>query len=59
MRGALHDRHVRLATGDDAMFTEAVRPLTGLRRDPGREFRDAQVAGRAVPLTAMRAPVGP
>jgi exo-rhamnogalacturonan lyase-like protein len=58
MRGALHDRHVRLATGEDAMFAEAVRPLTGLRRDPGRAFRDAQVAGQAVPLTAMQAPVG-
>jgi len=48
MRGALHDRHVRLAT-DGQMFAEGIRPLTGLRRDPGRAFREAQVAGRAVP----------
>ncbi|MES2337215.1 MAG: Tat pathway signal sequence domain protein [Pseudomonadota bacterium] len=59
MRGNLHDRHIRLATGDDTMFAEAVRPLTGLRRDPGQAFRDAQVAGRATPPVAeMRAPVG-
>ncbi|UYY79443.1 Tat pathway signal sequence domain protein [Sphingomonas sp. R1] len=58
MRGAAHDRHVRLATGADTMFAEAVRPLTGLRRDPGRAFRTAQVEGRAVPPVAqMRAPV--
>lgn len=58
MRGALHDRHVRLATGADTMFAEALRPLTGLRRDPGAAFRAAQVAGRAVPpLDQMRAPV--
>ena len=59
MRGALHDRHVRLATGEDTMFAEAVRPLTGLRRDPGKAFRDAQVAGRGVPpIAEMGAPVG-
>ncbi|HWU72425.1 MAG TPA: Tat pathway signal sequence domain protein, partial [Sphingomonas sp.] len=48
MRGELYDRHVRMAT-DGQMFVEAVRPLTGLRRDPGKAFRDAQIAGRAVP----------
>ncbi|WP_029623156.1 hypothetical protein [Sphingomonas elodea] len=58
MRGALHDRHIRVATGAETMFAEAVRPLTGLRRDPGAAFRAAQVAGKAVPpLTEMRAPV--
>ncbi len=58
MRGELHDRHVRLATADDAMFVEAVRPLTGLRRDPGKSVRDAQIAGRTVPMAEMRDPVG-
>lgn len=48
MRGALHDRHVRMAT-EDSLFAEAVRPLTGLRRDPGAEFRAAQIEGRATP----------
>ena len=59
MRGPSYDRHVRIATGEDTMFAEAVRPLTGLRRDPGAAFREAQVAGRAVPpLAEMRDPVG-
>jgi hypothetical protein len=58
MRGALHDRHIRFATATDTMFAEAVRPLTGLRRDPGAAFRTAQVAGQPVPpLDQMRAPV--
>ena len=55
MRGALHDRHVRIAT-DGQMFAEGVRPLTGLRRDPGRAFRAAQIAGRATPALAEMAP---
>jgi hypothetical protein len=50
MRGALHDRHVRLAT-ETGLFAEAVRPLTGLRRDPGKDFRQAQIEGRATPDT--------
>lgn len=58
MRGALHDRHVRFATAEDTLFAEAVRPLTGLRRDPGAAFRTAQIEGRAVPpIEQMRAPV--
>ena len=55
MTGALHDRHVRIAT-DRQMVVEAVRPLTGLRRDPGKAFRDAQIAGRAVPPLDRMAP---
>ena len=54
MRGPLHDRHVRIAA-DTQMFAEGVRPLTGLRRDPGRAFREAQVAGRPVPPIAQMA----
>ncbi len=46
MRDDLHNRHVRLAGWDHGLFAEAVRGLTGLRRDPGREFRQAQVNGR-------------
>lgn len=58
MTAAMHDRHVRIATSDTGLFAEAVRPLTGLRRDPGRAFREAQVAGRAVPpLSEMAANV--
>ncbi|MEO6359004.1 MAG: Tat pathway signal sequence domain protein [Sphingomicrobium sp.] len=46
-----HDRHVRFAGQDGGLWAEAVRPLTGLRRDPGRPFRDAQIAGVAIPST--------
>ncbi|MAX00791.1 MAG: Tat pathway signal sequence domain protein [Sphingomonas sp.] len=51
----LYDRHVRFAT-DGQTFAEGVRPLTGLRRDPGAAFRSAQVAGRAVPPLEQMAP---
>ncbi len=46
---APHDRHVRFCGEGDGLFGEAVRGITGLRRDPGREVRAAQVAGRATP----------
>jgi hypothetical protein len=45
----LYDRHVRFVGGDDGVFGEAVRGLTGLRRDPGAAARQAQFAGAAVP----------
>lgn len=58
LRGALHDRHVRFSGQDDGLFAEAVRGLTGLRRDPGREVREAQLAGAATPpVSAWRPPV--
>jgi hypothetical protein len=44
---ALHDRHVRFVGVGDGVFGEAVRGLTGLRRDAGKAARDAQVEGRA------------
>jgi hypothetical protein len=47
MRDPPHDRHVRLA-GPEGFLTEAVRGLTGLRRDPGASVRRRQVAGEAV-----------
>lgn len=49
LRGALHDRHVRFGGMEDCLFGEAVRGVTGLRRDPGKAVREAQVAGRATP----------
>jgi len=42
----LHDRHVRFV-GDQGLFGEAVRGLTGLRRDPGAGARKNQVEGAA------------
>ncbi|WP_035737721.1 exo-rhamnogalacturonan lyase family protein [Glycomyces arizonensis] len=49
MRAAWHDRHVRLAGAEGGFLREAVRGLTGLRRDPGAEVRAAQLDGRATP----------
>ncbi|WP_285247793.1 Tat pathway signal sequence domain protein [Pseudarthrobacter sp. efr-133-R2A-89] len=49
LEAELHDRHVRIAGADGGFLTEAVRGLTGLRRDPGAEVREAQIAGRATP----------
>ena len=58
MRDAGYDRHIRFAGSEDGVWGEAVQPLTGLRRDAGRAFREAQVAGRAVPpLAELAAPV--
>lgn len=48
----LYDRHVRFAGDGDGLFAEAVRGLTGLRRDTGKPAREAQIAGDAVPAIA-------
>ncbi|QAY76275.1 twin-arginine translocation signal domain-containing protein [Sphingosinicella sp. BN140058] len=53
-----YDRHIRFAGSGDGIWAEAVQPLTGLRRNPGKDFTEAQVAGRKVPPVAeMAAPV--
>ena len=52
MQDPPQDRHVRFAGEAGGLWGEAVRPLTGLRRDPGARFREAQVAGRATPPVA-------
>lgn len=51
LRDAPHDRHVRLAgnSAEQGLWAEAVRGLTGLRRDPGAAVRAAQLAGQATP----------
>ncbi len=49
MRDPLHDRHVRFAGEGDGLWAEGVRNLSGLRRDPGPEVVNAQLAGRACP----------
>jgi hypothetical protein len=56
MSGETYDRHMRLSGEGDGLWAEAVRPLTGLRRDPGKAFREAQIAGRAAPDRATMAP---
>jgi hypothetical protein len=52
LQDALHDRHLRFAGQNNGVFGEAVRGLTGLRRDPGEAVRRAQIAGTAVPTIA-------
>ena len=49
LHGELHDRHVRFAGENDGLWAEAVRGVTGLRRDPGQDVKDAQIAGLATP----------
>jgi len=49
MHDALQDRHLRFAGEGRGLWGEAVRPLTGLRRDPGEEARSAQVEGKPTP----------
>ncbi|HEX2860366.1 MAG TPA: Tat pathway signal sequence domain protein [Lacunisphaera sp.] len=44
---------VRFGGPDDGVFGEAVRGVTGLRRDPGEVVRTAQFEGRATPPTAQ------
>ncbi|MCI2238237.1 hypothetical protein MO973_28070 [Paenibacillus sp. TRM 82003] len=51
VRGELHDRHVRFAGQDEGVLAEAVRGITGLRRDPGAAVQQAQYEGRATPPT--------
>ncbi|MCC8246594.1 exo-rhamnogalacturonan lyase family protein [Saccharothrix luteola] len=52
MRDEPHNRHVRFAGPGDGVLAEAVRGITGLRRDPGAAVRRAQVAGQATPPVA-------
>ncbi|MDF2192377.1 hypothetical protein [Paraflavitalea sp. CAU 1676] len=49
LKDELHDRHIRFVGHDKGVFAEAVRGLTGLRRDPGKPFTDAQTKGLATP----------
>ena len=49
LEAELHNRHIRIAGAGGGFLTEAVRGLTGLRRDPGAEVREAQIAGRPTP----------
>jgi hypothetical protein len=53
LQDPLHDRHVRFGGEGNGLFAEAVRGLTGLRRDPGKPIRQAQLAGLATPPVAQ------
>ncbi|MBX9615001.1 MAG: Tat pathway signal sequence domain protein [Caulobacteraceae bacterium] len=49
MRDPLYERHVRFGGEGEGLWAEAIRPLTGLRRDPGADYRAAQIAGLQIP----------
>ncbi|MBW3637203.1 MAG: Tat pathway signal sequence domain protein [Armatimonadetes bacterium] len=49
LRDQLHDRHVRFGGPERGLWAEAVRGLTGLRRDPGENVRKAQIEGVPTP----------
>ncbi|MEV0788125.1 Tat pathway signal sequence domain protein [Kribbella sp. NPDC050459] len=49
MRDAAYDRHVRFVGEGHGAVSEAVKGITGLRRDPGAAVRAAQIAGTKLP----------
>ncbi|HEV7383146.1 MAG TPA: Tat pathway signal sequence domain protein, partial [Dyadobacter sp.] len=48
----IHNRHVRFTGEENGVFAEAVRGLTGLRRDAGKAAIGAQLSGKATPATS-------
>jgi hypothetical protein len=52
MRDELYDRHVRLAGEGGGMLADAVKGISGLRRNPGDAVKTAQVAGQPTPPVA-------
>jgi hypothetical protein len=57
MSDSLQDRHVRFSGEGRGQWGEAVRPLTGLRRDAGIDVRAAQVAGKSTPAAENLPPL--
>ncbi|MGW6500383.1 exo-rhamnogalacturonan lyase family protein [Nonomuraea angiospora] len=49
MRDEPYNRHIRFVGDGHGLLTEAVKGITGLRRDPGAAVRKAQVAGQRLP----------
>ncbi|GAA1578104.1 Tat pathway signal sequence domain protein [Kribbella sancticallisti] len=49
LRDATYDRHVRFVGAGHGLLSEAVKGITGLRRDPGAAVRAAQIAGTKLP----------
>ncbi|MDP5030465.1 hypothetical protein [Paraglaciecola sp.] len=48
-RDELYNRHVRFVGQGEGLWAESPQGITGLRRDPGKLVRDAQIAGIATP----------
>ncbi|WP_326724327.1 Tat pathway signal sequence domain protein [Streptomyces sp. NBC_00243] len=49
MRDASYDRHIRVGGDGTGLLREAVKGITGLRRDPGAAVQAAQFAGEKLP----------
>lgn len=49
MRDELYNRHTRFTSADGGLWAEAVKGITGLRRDPGEEVRRLQPLGKKLP----------
>ncbi|MEU0087180.1 Tat pathway signal sequence domain protein [Streptomyces sp. NPDC006274] len=49
MRDPAYDRHIRIGGDGTGMLREAVKGVTGLRRDPGAAVQAAQFEGRKLP----------
>ncbi|MFK4594088.1 exo-rhamnogalacturonan lyase family protein [Streptomyces pristinaespiralis] len=49
MRDPSYDRHIRIGGDGTGLLREAVKGITGLRRDPGAAVQAAQFEGRALP----------
>ncbi|MEU9556791.1 Tat pathway signal sequence domain protein [Streptomyces fumanus] len=49
MRDAAYDRHIRVGGEGTGLLREAVKGITGLRRDPGAAVQAAQFEGRKLP----------
>lgn len=49
MRDASYDRHIRIGGDGTGLLREAVKGITGLRRDPGAAVQAAQFAGEKLP----------
>ncbi|SFM92661.1 hypothetical protein SAMN05428949_1343 [Chitinophaga sp. YR627] len=48
LKAETYNRHIRFTGDEKGVFAEAVKGLTGLRRDPGAAVRSAQINGQAV-----------
>ncbi|MDH6571686.1 hypothetical protein M2160_006707 [Streptomyces sp. SAI-117] len=49
MRDQSYDRHIRIGGEGTGLLREAVKGITGLRRDPGIAVQEAQYAGKKLP----------
>ncbi|MET7656710.1 Tat pathway signal sequence domain protein, partial [Streptomyces sp. NPDC005486] len=49
MRDESYDRHIRIGGEGTGLLREAVKGITGLRRDPGAAVQAAQYAGQKLP----------